>query len=380
MIMLDKFVLFPYWLTLKIRARRYRNGRHSREAEVPTICLGNVTVGGTGKTPHTELVLRTLLRDIGFQGHAAVLSRGYKRRSKGFQQVVADGSAAFYGDEPLQIKRKFPEVTVALEKDRLTGCKYLRHPDFVKVLPRNRGCRHKDFPAADVIVLDDAFQYRRLKPSLSIVLVDSSRPVFQDKLLPLGRLRDLPERIWEADMIVVTKCPTYLTDMDKEQWAEDLGLHDYSLSDCAALTPEGRMIKLLFSTIGYCEPEPIFPEGDRRYTYGGRTVLFSGIADDLKFRQYLSGTYQIQDRMSFPDHHKFTRGDMAAIQGMSSHYPTALVATTEKDAQRVPDVKDIPLGLKEKLFYVPIEVNFLSDDEKAVWLQTIRSVVSSTME
>lgn len=376
---LDRTLLFPYWLTLKLRQRKYRGGRHSRCAEVPTICLGNVTVGGTGKTPHTELVLRTLIRDLGFQGNVAVLSRGYKRRSKGFQQVVTDGSAAFYGDEPLQIKRKFPGVTVALEKDRLTGCKYLRHPDFVKVLPRNRGCRYKDFAAADVIVLDDAFQYRRLQPSLSIVLVDSSRPVFEDKLLPLGRLRDLPERIWEADMIIVTKCPTYLTDMDKEQWAEDLGLREYSLSDCAALTPGGRSVKLLFSTIGYCEPEPIFPEGDRRYTYGGRTVLFSGIADDLKFRQYLSGTYQIQDRMSFPDHHKFTRADIASIGSMAAKYPTALVATTEKDAQRIPDVKDIPLSLKEKLFYVPIEVLFLSDEETAVWQDTLRKVVFPAM-
>ena len=373
--MISNIILFPYWLALKMRSRRYRDGRRSTAAEVPTIALGNVTVGGTGKTPHTELVLRTLL-SMPDHGHLAVLSRGYKRRSKGFQQVVPDGTAEFYGDEPLQIKRKFPEVTVALEKDRVTGCKYLRHPDFVKVLTRNRGCRHKDFPAADVIVLDDAFQYRRLKPSLSIVLVDSSRPVFEDKLLPLGHLRDLPERLYDADMIIVTKCPAYTTDMDKEEWAERLGLREFSLADCAALTPSGRQVWLLFSTIGYCEPEPVFPEADRRYTYGGRTVMFSGIADDLKFRQFLSGSYQIQDRMSFADHHKYSRSDIASIEAMARRYPTALVATTEKDAQRVMDVRDVPMSLRERMFYVPIEVSLLTDEESAVWRRVIAQTVA----
>jgi len=373
--MYDKIILFPYYLALKMRRRKYRDGRHSVSAEVPTIALGNVTVGGTGKTPHTELVLRTLL-SMPDHGHLAVLSRGYKRRSKGFQQVVPDGTAEFYGDEPLQMKRKFPEVTVVLERDRVTGCKYLRHPDFVKVLTRNRGCRHKDFPAADVIVLDDAFQYCKLKPTLSVVLVDSSRPVFEDRLLPLGHLRDLPERLYEADMIIVTKCPTYTTDMDKELWAEKLGLKDFSLADCAAMTPSGKQVWLLFSTIGYCEPEPVFPEGDRRYTYGERTVMFTGIANDIFFRQFLSGSYQIQDRMEFPDHHKYSRSDMAAIDAMAKRYPTSLVATTEKDAQRVMDVKDVPQGLRERMFYVPIEVSFLTDEETAVWRRVLTEAIS----
>ena len=129
--MIDKILLFPYWITLKIRHFMFNHGlRKVRRADVPTICVGNVTVGGTGKTPHTEMLLRTLLQDPSWgQKNIAVLSRGYKRKSKGFQQVTVDGTAAEYGDEPLQIKTKFPEVTVAVDKSRIQGCDFLCHPE-----------------------------------------------------------------------------------------------------------------------------------------------------------------------------------------------------------------------------------------------------------
>lgn len=375
--MIDKILLLPYYLTLKCRRFRYRSGRHSQSSEVPTVCIGNVTVGGTGKTPHTEMVVRELLDSDDWQGHIAVLSRGYKRTSKGFQQVSVDGPAAFYGDEPLQIKRKFPEITVALEKERLTGCKYLAHPDFVKVLTVNRKCRHKDFPRADVIVLDDAMQYRRLRADLNIVLVSSERPVFEDRLLPLGRLRDLPERIYDADVIIVTKCPTYTTDMDKEEWAERLGLRDFSLVDCVATSPKGRQIYLFFTTIGYTEPVSVFPEADRRYTYSSRAVMFSGIADDTLFHQYLSGEHQVMDKLQFDDHHKYSAGDISSIESMARRYPMALVATTEKDAQRLQDIPESASQyLRERLFYIPIEVSFLSEEEHSVFHRVLLRAIN----
>ena len=194
-------------LILKSRARRWRK---AAGAEVPTVCVGNVTAGGTGKTPFTELTLR-LLQDSPRWGmsNLAMLSRGYKRRSRGFQQIMRDSSAAFAGDEPLQIKKKFPAVTVAVDKNRVEGCDFLTHPEKLSVgsfkagkamgmkrasVRSARGCKDKDFPAADIIVLDDALQFRRLHATFNIVLVDYNRPVFQDKLLPFGRLRDLPSR------------------------------------------------------------------------------------------------------------------------------------------------------------------------------------------
>ena len=181
-----------YKLILLIRDLRYRNGRHSVTPDVPSICVGNITVGGTGKTPHTEMILSSLLASGRFLS-PAVLSRGYKRKSKGFRIVPADGTAAFYGDEPMQIKRKFPAATVAVDKDRLRACGILAHPERTSELKKWQG---PEFPAADVIILDDAFQYRRLKAGLSLVLSPWQRPVSTDSLLPGGRLRDLKRRLY----------------------------------------------------------------------------------------------------------------------------------------------------------------------------------------
>ena len=207
--MIDKILLFPYWLTLKVRHMMYDCGlRKVTSPEVPSICVGNITVGGTGKTPHTEMILRTLLSDSEWGlRNIAVLSRGYKRKIKGFQQVVADGTAKEYGDEPMQIKSKFPTVTVAVDKSRKEGCTLLCHPELVQTARKARKCRFKDFPKSDLIILDDAFQHRAIKPKVNIVLVDYNRPIFKDHLMPLGRLRDLPERIAAADIIMVSKCP-----------------------------------------------------------------------------------------------------------------------------------------------------------------------------
>ena len=209
--MLDQILLAPYYITLKIRHALYDSGiRKVHSAEIPTISVGNVTVGGTGKTPHTEMLIRLLAEHPHWSACSlAVLSRGYRRKSRGFQQVVSGTGtpenglkhtlAEFFGDEPLQIKKKFPGVTVAVDKNRVEGCDFLRHPEKLSASKKGRKCLHKDFPAADIVVLDDAFQYRSLKPSVSIVLVSHDRPVHSDHLLPAGRLRDLPGRLSKAD-------------------------------------------------------------------------------------------------------------------------------------------------------------------------------------
>ena len=160
--MVDKILLFPYWLTLKVRHLLYDKGlKKAYRPSVPSICIGNITVGGTGKTPHTELIIRTLMQHEEWADkNIAVLSRGYKRKSKGFQQVPADGRALDYGDEPLQIKQKFPMITVAVDSSRKEGCGFLTDPESVKVSKKGRRCIHKNFPKADIIFLDDAFQHR----------------------------------------------------------------------------------------------------------------------------------------------------------------------------------------------------------------------------
>ena len=376
--MIDKILLFPYWMTLKVRHFMYDHGlKKVHTPEVPTICVGNVTVGGTGKTPHTEMLLRTLTHDVDWGAkNIAVLSRGYKRRSKGFQQVMADGTAKEYGDEPLQIKRKFPFITVAVDKSRAEGCTFLADPEKLKTSKKGRRCMHKDFPASELIILDDAFQHRALKPTVSIVLVDYSRPVFKDHLMPLGKLRDLPERIEVADIIIVSKCPRYMDGWEKGMWAEALGLHGYDATECSGTRKNGRKQNLFFTTITYDTPQAIFPEGDSRYLYAQRLILFTGIANDAPLARVLSGTYKIVKHFNFPDHHKFTRSDVYSIRNASDAYPTSVIMTTEKDCQRIRDCKFVPGSLKDRMFHIPIKVGFLTDEDRNIF----RSLLTSALK
>ena len=374
--MIDKILLFPYYLVLKLRDRRYsRQGRKFTVPEVPTLCVGNVTVGGTGKTPHVEMILRLLKQSEEWGGkQLSVLSLGYKRDSAGFQQVTADGHASTFGDEPLQIKKKFPDVTVAVDKDRLEGCDLLVHPAKLADRKVAKKCWNREFPPAEYIVLDDAYQYRKLKATRSVVLVDWNRPVHKDMLLPLGRLRDLPERIWDADAVVVTKCPAMLDDLAKAQFVQEAGYTDYLPSSCDAANPRGRRQLIFFTTIRYGQPEGVFPEAEPRYAYSKKAILVTGIAGDNPLRAYLSDSYKIIRRFKFPDHHRFTWGDINRIRNASQDQPTAAVFTTEKDAQRLLDFSAMPAGLKERLFHIPITVDFFSDEERDAFTELIATL------
>ena len=367
--MLDKIILAPYYLTLKLRHYLYDHGiRKVSTCEVPTICVGNITAGGTGKTPHTEMILRTLLKsDEWAYEDIAVLSRGHLRASRGFQIVKRDGSVKEYGDEPLQIKKKFPGVTVAVDRHRVKGCDLLCHPEKLKTEKRARKSASEEIAPADLIVLDDAFQYRALKAYYNIILVDFNRPTYKDKLLPFGRLRDLPERFSAADIIIVSKCPAYLEDSKKIEWAQTFGLKDYDTMTCKGTDRKGKEKILLFTTIWYSALNPIFEEADPRYAYSQKLILFSGIAKDTPLRMYLSDEHKIVKRFCFEDHHKYTKYDVRRIMNAVREHPTAVVATTEKDCQRILDLGNIPHDLKVRLFQVPIEVGFLSEHEKEVF-------------
>lgn len=331
-----------YGLVLRIRHLLYDKGwKKSFSAQVPTVCVGNITVGGTGKTPHVELLLRLLLA-AGKQ--PAVLSRGYKRKLKGFQQVPADGTAALYGDEPVQIAHKFPEVPVAVDKDRVHGCEQLA----VK---------------ASCIVLDDAFQYRRLRATLNLVLVDFHRPIFKDQLLPWGRLRDLPGRLKAAQVVIVTKCPAELSAQEREAWQKDLHL-----------SPEQQ---LFFTTLQYGTPLPVFPEADKHYLYAKQSTVLTGIANDAPLRSYLSDTYKIGQHLQFPDHHAYSKADLRTITRAIQASATSCLFTTEKDAQRLRDCKNVPQSIRERLFYIPVEAAFLTPEEQEAFCRLLTSTIRS---
>lgn len=352
--MIDKILLAPYYWALRLRHLLYDRGvLKSVPSPVPTISVGNVAVGGTGKTPHTEMLIRLLTEDLHVRAaDVAVLSRGYMRKSKGFRIVTADGTAAMFGDEPLQIKKKFPDITVAVDKNRVEACRMLAEgaTDPAGV----------SSPKAGLIILDDAMQYRALKPSLSICLIPFNRNPFKDRLLPFGRLRDLPGRISSADIAIVTKCPAELDPWERSKWTESLR------------TPE-----ILFTSLGYGAPVPVFSEGDPRYIHSPRVIIVSGIADDTPLADHLSGTYKIVRRFRFGDHHNFSKGDIAAISSAAERYPTAIIITTEKDAERMYDCSGIGAGLKERIFKVPVRPVFLTEEDSARFAKAVGKVISS---
>ena len=376
--MIDSILLAPYYWTLKTRHFLYDHGfRKIHEPALPTISLGNLTVGGTGKTPHTEMILRTFQDEQEMEGkNISVLSRGYGRKTKGFQQVPFDGIARLYGDEPLQMKKKFPEITVAVDRSRIEGCHFLAHPEELETAAKGKKCRNKKFPTADLIILDDAFQYRALKPSLSILLINSFRPIYKDHLMPMGKLRDLPERIEDADIVIITKCDKYIDEWKKSKWAEALGLTSFDGGKCCGYRENGKKQYLFFTAIDYCEPQAVFPEGDARFLYSKSLILFSGIANDKLLYHHLTGKYKIQERFNFPDHHKFSKGDVRKITSASKASPTSVIMTTEKDCQRFRDSNFMTDELKRKMFYTPIKVSFTCTHETETFRSLLLQVIS----
>jgi tetraacyldisaccharide 4'-kinase len=179
--------------------------------------------------------------------------------------------------------------------------------------------------------------------------------VNKDHLLPWGRLRDLPSRLKKADAVILTKCPPYLDEWEKEQWRKQL-----------SLKPEQP---LFFTTVSYTNAEPVFPEADAHYIYSQRLVLVTGIANDAPFRSHLSDSYKIVRRMEFSDHHRYTIGDMKKLASAIKENPTACLMTTEKDAQRMRDVKKVDDKVKQRLFYVPVQATFLTPEEEAAFTE-----------
>lgn len=344
---LSKTLLFPYWLALKTRHFLYdKNIIKGREFDVPVVCVGNITVGGTGKTPHTEMLIRMLSGKY----NIAVLSRGYKRKTKGFRIASVNDTFREVGDEPLQIKQKFPNVTVAVCGSRVEGIEKLL------ALPLGEKGVQKDSTKPELIILDDAFQHRKVKPCHSILLVNWSRPIFGDNLLPIGRLRDLPEQIRRANTVIVTKSPLAVEIdgiIDEEKTAAVVEAEEQKWRRSLKLRNDQ---KLLFSIINYCAPQPVFREqGDLRYIYSGKAIYFTGIANDAEFRNNLVRKYKILDSLKFADHKNFSKLDVRQINNWAAKNPTAVIFTTEKDSKRLLQCSTLSESVKKRLFHIPIE-------------------------
>lgn len=303
----------------------------TEEFDIPVVCVGNLTVGGTGKTPHAEYIIR-LLQD---QYNVALLSRGYKRRTKGFVLATTEMSYLKIGDEPKQIKMKFPEIPVAVCEKRAVGIKKLRelHPE------------------VNLIILDDAFQHRYVEPWVSIVLMDYNNPVYSDKFLPLGRLRDSPKQLSRAQMIIMTKCPDYLKPIDIRVAIKNLDLYPYQT--------------LYFSKFREGELTPIFPDKAKYAPYEGQSIVaMAGIANPGNFIDGLKSRFSIKKTLIYPDHHSYKVRDLDKISSALEGTPEdTIVVVTEKDAVKLTNGRKIPANIQKRLYYQPVEVSFLDGGE-----------------
>src|SRR5690554_1551470 len=323
----------------------FRNWLYNRKIlkqqkfDIPVICVGNITVGGTGKTPHIEYLIQLLSSKY----KVAVLSRGYKRKSKGFQIAKTDSKVRDIGDEPLQIKKKFPSAMVVVDKNS------------VKAIKKILSLKKEEQP--DIILLDDGFQHRRVIPSLSILLVDSNRPVFEDKLLPAGLLREPLTGMLRASIVLVTKCPPDLQPIDLRIYSNGLDLFAFQ--------------SLYFTSFDYEEIKPLFPEiNDDDVKLNNilkkHTFLVTGIASPEPLAKKLEHkTYNLYTKY-FPDHHNFTKNDIDSIVEMVDEIDddNKIIITTEKDAMRFRALEYIPEEIKKILYYIPVRVTFLNNTDK----------------
>lgn len=325
-----------YGLIVYIRNKFFDWGilKHE-EFDVPVICIGNITVGGTGKTPHTEYLIRLLSKKY----RVGVLSRGYKRNSSGFVLATEESTSHQIGDESFQIKRKFPDIIVAVDGDRRRGIKKLLALE----------------TPPEVILLDDAFQHRYVKPSYTIILSDYNRPVYEDTLLPAGRLREPASSLHNANMILVTKCPQDLQPIDFRIISHDINPFPYQ--------------SLYFTAFAYNNLQPVFAGESEILPLDvlkdKQVLLVTGIASPKVLLNKLSEYTGSVETLTYPDHYNFKSKDIKRItdtfNGLKSDNKIILV--TEKDAARLVSVNDMDESLRKYLFYIPIEVSFMNNGE-----------------
>ena len=280
-------VSWLYGAGVWIRNRLFDWGIYKEKSfDIPVISVGNITVGGTGKTPHTEYLIKLLKPNY----KVAVLSRGYKRKSKGFVLAQPNTPVNIIGDEPFQMKQKFPDIYMAVDRDRCHGIEEL--------------CNGYTAPGTEVVILDDAFQHRYVKPGMNILLVDYHRPICEDALLPAGRMREPEKGKNRAHIVIITKCPKDITPMDVRVLRKQMGLYPYQ--------------QLYFTTL------------------------------------------------TFSDHHDFTPQDMEIIKSRFRQLPEGkrMIITTEKDAVRLSSHPLLDESIKPFIYVLPIEVSFLHDQQE----------------
>lgn len=341
MIMPLKFLL---WLSSQLYglAVAARNGLYdlgilrSRSFRIPVICVGNITAGGTGKTPHVIWLAEKLSSVM----PVAILSRGYLRSSKGFRVVEGTDTTADAGDEPLQMARSIKEAQVFVDRDRVNGIR--------EILRSN--------PAVKTIILDDGFQHRAVRAGMNILLTDWNRLMTQDRLLPLGRLRESLSGMKRADIIIVTKSPSGVSPEEMESVRREL-------------SEAGAVQSIYFTTFAYEKPVPLFYGTPMRgISAGTKVLLVTGIADPSTLVTYLLQICARVIHLSFPDHHQYSAEDIAKITSSfdAISEPDKIIITTSKDGVRLKEIANIADHVREAVHYLPVNVQFIEYEDEFI--------------
>ena len=307
----------------------------SKSFDIPVISLGNITVGGAGKTPHVEYLIRLLQN----QEKVAVLSRGYKRKTKGYQLADEKSTMQDIGDEPYQMKQKFPGIYIAVDAKRTRGIENLTS--------------HETTKNVDVILLDDAFQHRYVKPGINILLVDYHRLIIYDKLLPAGRLREPVSGKNRANFVIITKCPKDLRPMEFRVLAKTMDLYPYQ--------------SLFFTTLDYDNLKGIFNKEELplEKIREQNVLLFTGIASPRQMIEDLTPLCKSIQPITFIDHHQFASKDIERINNTFSSMPSQkLIITTEKDAARLEGQEGFSEEVRNNIYVLPIHIRFMHEDEE----------------
>lgn len=330
---------FLYGMGVRFRNMLFDTGiLESRSFPIPVISVGNITVGGAGKTPHVEYLIRLLCETK----RVSVLSRGYKRRTKGYLLASSSSTSLELGDEPYQMYLKYGrQVHVAVSANRCEGIERL--------------CSDPETKDTDVILLDDAFQHRYVKPGVNILLVDYHRLIVYDKLLPAGRLREPKDGKRRADIVIVTKCPPDLRPMDFRVITKALNLYPYQ--------------KLFFTTIEYGDLIPLFSNSRTlalsEITSDYEVLVLSGIASPQHLLCDIQKHTENVIPMTFRDHHLFTPKDIARINNtFDSLSSKRIIITTEKDAARLVGLDGLSDDVRNHIYALPIKTTFLLEQQE----------------
>lgn len=328
-----RLILLPfgliYGLVVTIRNFFYNKGwLRSFEFDFPIILVGNLSAGGTGKTPHVAYLIKNLQEEY----TVATLSRGYRRTLKGYGLATDLSLVEDIGDEPKLYKQRYPKTEVAVSENRVEGVYYLLN----------------DEPDVKVVVMDDGFQHRRIRAGLNIILTTWQKPFFNDYMLPAGNLREPKYNVNRADIIIVSKCPATVNADDRLRYKSKMGLT--------------KNQQVYFTTLVYGGMYPLFIKQPKVITRpSDEVILMTGIAGNRQLKAHVETLYSRVHVASFADHHYFMPKD---FERLKSAFPgVKTIITTEKDAMRLMEQEEYLLNTDLSIFVLPVEVSFIAEEE-----------------